>query len=152
VQTGNLFFFSEVNNRVEQRREQAIVLGWAGLWYPEYFERETQKNRTLVCIPPRINKIQPTKYVNRRDATLRGVAALSVPVRRARILFMSCTLSLLISPIFVRSAGQNGEAQHVLTRAMKGHLVCHANSTLLLQRSIRFVLVHLCTSGGDAGI
>lgn len=64
-----------------------------------------------------INKIQPTKYVHRRD-----VAALFAPVRRARILFMSCTLSLLIPPIFVRSAGQNGEVQHVLTRARRGPL------------------------------
>jgi len=72
ARTRSLFFFSEVNNGVVQRREQTIVLGWAGLWYPEYFEREAQKNRTLVCIPPRINKTQPTKYVHRRDAARRG--------------------------------------------------------------------------------
>lgn len=75
------------------------------------------KKITQSHIPPGIHKAQLAKYVHRRD-----VAALFVPVRRARILFMSCTLSLLISPIFVRSAGQNGETQHVLTPARQGPL------------------------------
>lgn len=81
------------------------------------FRTRSAKKIARLCIPPGINKTQPAKYVHQR-----GVAALSVPVRCARILFMSCTLSLLISPIFVRSAGQNGEAQHVLTRARQGPL------------------------------
>lgn len=140
-------FSEKVNNG---DKTCTTVFGWVGPWWPKYFEHEKWKKKVISRISPGINKIQPTKYVHRRGVAAFGVF---VSVRHARILFMSCTLSLLISPIFVRSVGQNGEAQHVHTRtSFKGHLMCHTGSTLSLRRSIRFFLLHLCTSDYDAGI
>jgi len=69
-------------------------------------------------------------------------AALFVPVRRARTLFMSCTLSLLISPIFVGALTRMKKLStclHVSAAPLTERPLVHRiGSPLLFRRSIRF--------------
>jgi len=103
-------------------------------YFPAGINKKYNRRNTCVCVC-----VHVYVYTYTYAST---PAALFVPVRHARTLFMSCTLSLLISPIFVGALTRMKKLStclHVSAAPLTERpLVRHIGSPLLFRRSIRF--------------